>query len=89
MEILQKVVFFNSIWQEVYPILSWIFIKEEPKQADETELAIIFYSMAIELCKKIGKIYAANVDPRFLEHTFVSYEEGVNFTSESLYFFRV
>ena len=45
--------------------------------------------MAIELCKKIVKIYAANVDPRFLEHTFVSYEEGVDFTSESLYFFRL
>ena len=49
----------------------------------------MFYSMAIEICKKIVKIYAANVDPRFLEHIFVSYEKSVDFISESLYFFRL
>ena len=45
--------------------------------------------MAIEIRKKIVKIYAANVDPRFLEHIFISHEKRVDFTSVSLYFFRL
>ena len=47
--------FFSSIRQEVYSLLSWVFMRNKPGAPEEKDLAPAFYSMAIGLCKQKSK----------------------------------
>lgn len=55
LEILCRV-FFNSIQHETFPRLRWIFNQNKPSAANESNLALVFYSMSIDLRKEIVKV---------------------------------
>lgn len=58
-----------------------------PSVADENDLALVYYSISVGLCKKIVKIYALYADSNCLEYISDSYKKQQVFTSKSTVFY--
>ena len=64
-----------------------IFNQNKPSAADENDLALVYYSISVDLCKKIVKIYALYADSNCLEYISDSYKKQQVFTSKSTVFY--